>query len=154
MTTKKAQYTVDNGTDFDIYHFETDEDMVKATAQSIGDNGYKKLPGGLILQWGTFTTAQSEFKDSNTANASNCGKSFAFPIAFPNKTLSVNMDVTGMLHTSGERSLMYHEFFDAKMSVKHGYTTSQFVASVTREANTIGGLWQYSVVCDWFAIGY
>jgi hypothetical protein len=28
--------------------------------QSLGSNGYQKLPGGLIMQWGTFTTSGSK----------------------------------------------------------------------------------------------
>lgn len=39
--------------------------------QSLGANGYQKLPGGLILQWG------------NTAVASMDAYTISFPIAFP-----------------------------------------------------------------------
>lgn len=48
------------------------------TNQSLATNGYQKLPGGLIIQWGTTTSA-----------------SVLFPIAFPTQNLKVVMQVTG-----------------------------------------------------------
>lgn len=45
--------------------------------QSLMPNGYQKLPGGLILQWGKFVT-------NATADVS-----VTFPIAFPSKLLSL-----------------------------------------------------------------
>jgi len=49
--------------------------------RSISANGYQKLPGGLIVQWG-----------SNSAGG-NGPASVSFPIAFP--TACVNVQVTG-----------------------------------------------------------
>jgi hypothetical protein len=50
---------------------------------SMTANGYQKLPGGLIIQWGTSVT-----------NSGGVG-TVVFPIAFPNTCLSVNTTVTG-----------------------------------------------------------
>ena len=48
--------------------------------KSFGDNGYQKLPGGLIIQWG-----QSSLSDSNGS------ASATFPIAFPAAVMTVQM---------------------------------------------------------------
>lgn len=45
--------------------------------QSLAANGYQKLPGGLIIQWGT------------TATGAGGTVAVTFPIAFPNASLSV-----------------------------------------------------------------
>lgn len=48
-----------------------------AFGSSLAANGYQKLPSGLIIQWGAFTTSSSA-----TTNV-------AFPIAFPNAVRSI-----------------------------------------------------------------
>ena len=50
--------------------------------QSIGSNGYQKLPGGLIMQWGSF----SQTGTSTTVT---------LPIAFPNAMLNVQQTIAG-----------------------------------------------------------
>lgn len=54
---------------------------LKGSNQSLANNGYQKLPGGLILQWGGFLT---------TAGAAT----ITFPIAFPNACLNVQATCT------------------------------------------------------------
>lgn len=54
---------------------------LKGTNQSLAANGYQKLPGGLIIQWGTTSTAVA----ANTATA----VTWTFPIAFPNGVFNV-----------------------------------------------------------------
>jgi hypothetical protein len=49
--------------------------------QSLTTDGYQKLPGGLIMQWGTVATTQT----GNTVPALDTN----FPIAFPNACLSL-----------------------------------------------------------------
>lgn len=46
------------------------------TDHSLGGNGYQKLPGGLIMQWGSFSQTGSS-------------TSVSFPISFPNACLNV-----------------------------------------------------------------
>ena len=41
-------------------------------------NGYQKLPGGLVIQWGSVTAASD-------------GTSVDFPIAFPNNCINVQL---------------------------------------------------------------
>ena len=50
------------------------------TNQSLSQNGYQKLPGGLIIQWG--------FAPFTTQGVS---ATKAFPVSFPNYCLSVNL---------------------------------------------------------------
>lgn len=57
----------------------------KGSNQSLAANGYQKLPGGLIIQWGT--TASIPNASTGTTN---------FPIAFPNAGFSVVAHVTGI----------------------------------------------------------
>ena len=54
--------------------------------QSIGTNGYQKLPGGLIIQWG---------QGSPVAG----GELYSLPIAFPNAFLQVTATVIGQGET-------------------------------------------------------
>ena len=51
MAQKNAVYQVDNGSGFDEVHFRTNENMITGANQNSTVNGYRKLPGGLILQW-------------------------------------------------------------------------------------------------------
>jgi hypothetical protein len=46
--------------------------------QSLSANGYQKIPGGLIIQWGS-------------GIASSSGSTFTFPIAFPTACRSINV---------------------------------------------------------------
>lgn len=38
--------------DYDVLHYETSEDLIVGQVENLAETGYKKLPGGLILQWG------------------------------------------------------------------------------------------------------
>lgn len=58
-------------------------DAFKGGNQSLAANGYQKLPGGLILQWGQMTTV------TNPTNTS-------FPITFP--TACVNVNISGRIY--------------------------------------------------------
>lgn len=51
----------------------------KGSNQSLATTGYQKLPGGLILQWGS----------STSAIAANGNRSVTFPIAFPTALFAV-----------------------------------------------------------------
>ena len=55
-----------------------------AFARSLGSNGYQKLPGGLILQWGTLSGT----------GAHGSSYSLTFPIAFPSQCFAVGATVS------------------------------------------------------------
>ena len=55
----------------------------KVANQSLGASGYQKLPGGLIMQWGSYTTASTP------------GGTVTFPTAFANACAIVNLTATG-----------------------------------------------------------
>lgn len=65
-------------------------DAFKGSAQSLTSNGYQKLPGGLIIQWG-----------SVNAVPSGSGSNITFPIAFPNTILNASATVNNTGGNSG-----------------------------------------------------
>jgi hypothetical protein len=70
-------------------------DAFKGTNQSLVGNGYQKLPGGLIIQWGTYSLSAV----AGTAQA------ITFPVAFPtaliHPSVSVDSAATDMIGTIG-----------------------------------------------------
>lgn len=92
--------------------------------QSKTTNGYVKLPGGLILQWGT----------GNTGGSSAI--SVTFPVAFPNACLNGHATV----NLSGNPN--------AFMSV----STPTASAMTVQSSTTTGG--QMNIPFFWFAIGH
>ena len=79
--TKKAVYKVHNGTDFDEIMFKTSEDLLVGQNQMLSENGYRQLPGGLIIQWGYSLVEPT-------------GTSINMPIRFPNGVFSVSTTVS------------------------------------------------------------
>ena len=57
-------------------------DAFKGANQSMSGNGYQKLPGGLIMQWGRKSVGDF---------ANDYIGTIAFPIAFPNQIFQVNV---------------------------------------------------------------
>lgn len=94
--------------------------------QSLASNGYLKLPGGLILQWGYYTRM----------TASGQRVTVTFPVAFPNAALSVQMTATNM--DSGTYVAVPQCWF---------INTSQFGIQDGDNDNTPWDVF-------WFAIGY
>jgi len=94
--------------------------------QSIAANGYCKLPNGLILQWGMFTTSPSGYTN------------ITFPIAFPNALLSI----TDSIYADFNANLS----IDFNMTLKT--TTTIPCAAVTPAAA------YYVISVCWFAVGY
>lgn len=103
--------------------------------QSLATDGYQKLPGGLILQWGICSNNNSQF---------NGGSSITFPIAFP----------TAVLHLSVEAFASSVGTGAAYLSAKIPFgsiTTTTAIISWYNAANT---LTTDLNVAQWFAIGY
>ena len=94
--------------------------------QSLTGNGYQKLPGGLILQWGT--TADIPKMETRT---------ITFPLAFPNACLNVQATRVSTSQFSGDKRDSY---------AAHGYTKTTFQMYNQYETETCS----YA----WFAIGY
>lgn len=59
------------------------------TNQSLSSNGYQKLPGGLIIQWGEYTATMVHGQTYTVA----------FPIAFPNNCLQVDTSLSNTVST-------------------------------------------------------
>jgi hypothetical protein len=93
--------------------------------QSLGTNGYQKLPGGLILQWCVGTASSSE--TSQTVN---------LPITFPTATLAVQVST-----------------FAPSTADRMAQVTSFTTSTVTVYLNSVGGAGG-DITPYVFAIGY
>lgn len=99
-------------------------DAFKGANQSLASNGYQKLPGGLIIQWGS---------GSVISRISVLFLPVTFPIAFPNACFSA------LLSHSGAGSI--------RMSVEPTLTNTSFTSAYTSGSEL---LYNYK----WIAIGY
>lgn len=101
------------------------------TNQSLVGTGYQKLPGGLIIQWGTGSGAGYD-------------RNIFYPIVFPSAVLGVYTTiVSGGISTTEVQS------------VGTGNITSlNFFSVYPRYQNTSGGSGVATQPLQWFAIGY
>jgi len=67
-------------------------------ASSLGQNGYQKLPGGLIMQWGLSATINMGSPTTTT-----------FPILFPNNCFSVTGNVVAVSGQAQDNVLTLHD---------------------------------------------
>lgn len=86
-----------------------------AFTKSLGANGYQKLPGGLIIQWG---------KDNSAGGGE---PTVTFPIAFPSAVVSIT---TGAVTNAAGASWVYQE------RIRTNYSTSGF----GYQSSTDGGM--------------
>jgi len=95
--------------------------------QSITANGWQKMPGGLIIQWGKVVAA-----------AGNTTTAVTFPLAFPNAVFSVVSTVEGDTNTGDTANLG---------AIKtNAITTSTFNLVYSDDVT--------STSIRWFAVGY
>ncbi|SHI89827.1 hypothetical protein SAMN05444401_1722 [Clostridium amylolyticum] len=85
--TIKRPFRSFNGTDWDKHYFETSEDMLVNATQSLAEIGYRKLPGGLILQWGWYVLPETNINGLT-------GYTATLPISFPNKPLNLSATIS------------------------------------------------------------
>lgn len=101
------------------------------TNQSLVGNGYQKLPGGLIIQWGT-----------NPGGGND--RDIYYPIAFPNAVLGVYATMAyGGISTTEVQSVGTANI-----------TSLTFFSVYPRYQNTSGGAGNATQPVQWFAIGY
>ena len=68
MAIKKVRERVHNGgttgteADYDIIHYETSEDLLVGQIQQNGHTGFRVLPGGLVLIWGSIVIQDSGYE--------------------------------------------------------------------------------------------
>ena len=96
--------------------------------QSLAAAGYQKLPGGLILQWGSGVGSNSG------------GVSMSFPIAFPNAVCNLHGTNRNVVS-----SLAHANIYSAS-------TTGFQISMVSIDAS--GNTTYYADAFDWFALGY
>ena len=102
MAIKKVRERVHNGgttgteADYDVLHYETSEDLIVGQVENLVETGYKKLPGGLILQWGRVQPSSNQSGDAS--------QQVTLPVTFPKMCLgafaNVN-DVSGSHESIG-----------------------------------------------------
>jgi hypothetical protein len=93
--------TIDGG--FDAGRIWTDH---VATA-SLGDNGYQKLPSGLLIQWGSAPATADQY--------------IGFPIAFPTRALNVQATAKSNTDFSSANSIYAHEYGDSSDRQRNGF---------------------------------
>jgi len=98
--------------------------------QSLASSGYQKLPGGLIIQWGSASV-------SLTANT-NSSQTITFPIAFPNLALHGSVNGQG---TATSASTPQHRYSVESLGLSS--MNSVMISPITQ-----------SRTYYWFAIGY
>lgn len=112
------------------------------TNKNLATNGYQELPGGLILQWGSFTgTVNSGAGTTNTPMYQG-SQSVTFPQPFPNAVVSITA-------TPRDNENIVLEYVNTG-----GRTLTSF-------STLIGGIQNQGTVpasttitVDWVAIGY
>lgn len=73
---------------------------LQGSNQSLTTNGYQKLPGGLIIQWGLHTTTQQGDGSVATLDTN-------FPIAFPTACLAMNATSTSGSSIDGDTTVTF-----------------------------------------------
>lgn len=108
------------------------DDSFKGSNQLLANNGYQKLPGGLIIQWG----------NTNQGTVANGVANIAFPIAFPNACQQAYaFDINAALSTVGSGGFLV---------AASAWTTTSVEVQWYRVVGSTGGL----ASMNWFAIGY
>jgi hypothetical protein len=79
----------------------------RIVAQSLGDNGWVKFDTGFIKQW-THVSGMCSITDDSVKNTGT------FPIAFPNKGLSIQMDSLSLFSVNYAGEIYGAEFIDSK----------------------------------------
>lgn len=94
--------------------------------QSLGANGYQKLPGGLIIQWGL-----------SAALGAETGTNITLPVTFPNNTLWAAATIKSNVGVAGGSNVAYADFV----------SNSQISVFNESQSGTTRAIF-------WFAIGY
>jgi len=96
--------------------------------RALATNGYQKLPGGLIIQWGYNNTASSDL-------------AVTYPVAFPTATLSVQTTMVTSATTTQLFSTVVDAISASSFSVRKRFQSGATTSGATEPFN-------------WIAIGY
>jgi len=108
---------------------------LQGSNQQLGANGYQRLPGGLILQWGTGAGVPDEVSGSSPVFGYFADIPVVYPVAFPTALLS--------LVESPRDSIATELSIAAKDATKNGFTA---IINAAQSGTSIGFYW--------IAIGY
>jgi len=94
----------------------------------LGDKGYQKFPGGMIMQWG---------REYLSGMSNSSSKNFSFPITFPNRCYTVTFGETWGVISGGT------------------YDEGSYVSSIRTDGFTYTSAWKYGMTqhINWIAIG-
>ena len=97
-TTIKKPFKKFNGMDWDTVYFDASEDQIKTGwTQLLTTTGYRKLPGGLIIQWGIV---------GGTMNGTSLVLAKTLALAFPTELFSVVSSIRNIDNdTAGQTEL-------------------------------------------------
>lgn len=116
--------------------------LIPLTDKNLAANGYQKLPGGMILQWGSYTQTVTSGAGTTNVPMYQAGGSVNFPIAFPNGVLVI---------TSAPRD-------NDKIVLEYANTTGR---TLTSFSYVCGGIQNQgtapatvNLIVDWIAIGW
>lgn len=126
-----AQHVVSDGADREVTLAAVAAAIFTLLGQSLATNGYQKLPGGLILQWGSAAVSLVEGATSIT-----------FPIPFPNNVFNVQAIV------ENNTSSIY---CNSGIQIVSKSTTG--INFFIQNFNQPGGTTQPTSGIEWFAIG-
>ncbi|WP_250250540.1 gp53-like domain-containing protein [Escherichia coli] len=108
-------------------------------ASSFAQNGYQKLPSGLIIQWGYSNVASTA-----AGSSANNTVTVTYPVAFPNATAQV-------LAAYDNTSTFVKAIFSTDTFTKTTFQASSFALTYTAATPTYG---QRETAFRWIAIGY
>lgn len=109
-------------------------DIPGFSSQSLTNPGYQKLPGGLILQWGT---------ETGYTTSSSTG-SVTFPIAFPTACLNVTATGWGYGDAAGQASATIN---GVSIYASGGTASTTGFSWIMQNLSNLNGF-------NWFAIGH
>lgn len=112
------------------------------TNKNLAAQGYQELPGGLIIQWGSFTSTVTSGAGTTDTRMYHGTQSVTFPKPFPTAVIGIHA-------TPRDNANIVLEY--ANISGRTLTTFSSILGGVQNEGTVPGTT---TLTVDWFAIGY
>lgn len=113
--------------------------------QSLTANGYQKLPGGLIIQWGTAVLTNTSTYDPSSSTMVSALVQVVFPVTFPNATLSAVATTTEMPSQAGSEA-REHSLSTESKSASNMYVRASRISGANTGSEVL--------YINWIALGY
>lgn len=112
------------------------------TNKNLAAQGYQELPGGLIIQWGSFTSTVTSGAGTTYTRMYQGTQSVTLPKPFPTAVIGIHA-------TPRDNANIVLEY--ANISGRTLSTFSSILGGVQNEGTVPGTT---TLTVDWFAIGY